>query len=556
LVKNKIREIYMLKVNFVNYFEEAIKKHWALPVFSDIEGETIDYQTVANKIYWLHNILESFGISRGDKVALLGKNSTNWAITYLSVVTYGAVIVPILPNFNSEDLNHIIKHSESKLLFVGNSIIDNIEESEIPSLKGIIHLDDFKLMESKTNNETVDKIKSAMKKEYHITREEFTLPKDISNDALGEIIYTSGTTGFTKGVMLPLNSLIANIKVAEEMLPFKTGSRMLSFLPLSHAYACAFDFLYPFSRGVHVHFLGKIPSPKLLLKHLKDVSPEMILSVPLILEKIVKKNVFPILDKRMIRFATAIPGVKQVFYSKIRKQLLAIFGGSLKEMVIGGAPLNAEVEQFLKDIKFPFTIGYGMRECGPLISYAAWSTHKFRSSGTIVSYLEAKVDSLDPKNIPGDILVKGEQLMYGYYKNIEATQQVLSADGWLNTGDIGLIDKDNFVFIKGRSKNLILGAGGENIYPEAVEQSFNNLPYVQESLVMERENKLVILVYPDVDEADKNGISESMYPKLMEHNKNLYNETAPAYAKIIKVKIVPEPFLKTPTQKIKRYLYK
>lgn len=546
----------MLKVNFVNYLEEAIKKHWDLPAFSDIEEQAIDYQTVANKIYWLHNILKSFGISRGDKVALLGKNSTNWAITYLSVVTYGAVAVPILPNFTSEDMNHIIKHSESKLLFIGNSIMDNIEETEIPNLQGIIHLDDFNLVESKTNDEIIDKIKPAMEKAFKVTKEEFSLPKDITNDALGEIIYTSGTTGFTKGVMLPLNSLITNIIVAKEMLPFRTGSRMLSFLPLSHAYACAFDFLYPFTCGVHVHFLGKIPSPKLLLKYLKDVSPEMILSVPLILEKIIKKNVFPLLEKKIIKFATAIPGVKQAFYGKIRKQLLTVFGGSLREMVIGGAPLNAEVEKFLKAVKFPFTIGYGMTECGPLISYATWGQHRFRSSGRVVNYLQPKIDSADPENIPGDILVKGEQVMYGYYKNNEATQEVLGSNGWLNTGDIGLIDKDNFIYIKGRSKNLILGAGGENIYPEAVEQGFNNLPYVQESLVMERDNKLIIMVYPDVEEADKNGISESMYPKLMDHNKNIYNESAPAYAKISQVKIVAEPFLKTPTQKIKRYLYK
>jgi long-chain acyl-CoA synthetase len=546
----------MLEVNFVNYLEEAIKKHWDLPAFSDIEQEAIDYQNVANKIYWLHNILKTFGISRGDKIAILGKNSKNWAITYLSVVSYGAVVVPILPNFTSEDMNHIIKHSESRLLFVGNSIMDNIDESQIPSLQGIIHLDDFSLVESKTNDELIDKLKKALDTEFTVTRDSFTLAKDIPNDALGEIIYTSGTTGFTKGVMLPLNSLIANIKVAGEMLEFRTGTKMLSFLPLSHAYACAFDFLYPFTCGVHVHFLGKIPSPKLLLKYLKDVSPEMIMSVPLILEKIIKKNVFPLLEKKMIKFATAIPGVKQAFYGKIRKQLITVFGGSLREMVIGGAPLNAEVEKFLKAIKFPFTIGYGMSECGPLISYATWDQHRFRSAGRLVNYLQAKIDSADPTKIPGDILVKGEQVMYGYYKNNEATQEVLSEDGWLNTGDIGLMDADNFIYIKGRSKNLILGAGGENIYPEAIEQSFNNLHYVQESLVMERDNKLVILVYPDVEEADKNGISESMYPKLMDHNKNLYNDTAPAYAKISQVKIVAEPFLKTPTQKIKRYLYK
>lgn len=546
----------MLKVNFVNFIEEAIKEHWDLPAFSDIEEEAIEYKDVAKQIYWLHNILLNFGISRGDKVALLGKNSKNWAISYLSIVTYGAVVVPILPNFTSEDMNHIIKHSESKLLFVGNSIMDSIDENEIPSLQGIIHLDDFSLVEAKTNSEIVNNIQIALKKDYQVSKEDFQLPKDISNDALGEIIYTSGTTGFTKGVMLPLNSLITNIVVAGEMLEFRRGSRMLSFLPLSHAYACAFDFLYPFTCGIHVHFLGKIPSPKLLLKYLKDVSPEMIMSVPLILEKIIRKNVFPLLEKKMIKFATSIPGVKQAFYGKIRKQLITVFGGSLREMIIGGAPLNAEVEKFLKSIKFPFTIGYGMSECGPLISYATWNEHRYRSAGRVVNYLEAKIDSSDPENIPGDILVKGEQVMYGYYKNNEASEEVLSADGWLNTGDIGLIDKDNFIYIKGRSKNLILGAGGENIYPEAVEQSFNNLPYVQESLVMERDNKLIILVYPDVEEADKNGISESMYPKLMDHNKNLYNENAPAYAKIHQVKVVAEPFLKTPTQKIKRYLYK
>ncbi|MFA7057458.1 MAG: AMP-binding protein [Candidatus Cloacimonadales bacterium] len=546
----------MFKVDFINYFEEAIKKHWDLPAFSDVEGEPIDYKTVASKIYWLHNLLAEFGVKRGDKVALLGKNSTNWAITYLSIITYGAVVVPILPNFTSEDMSHIIKHSESKLLFIGNSIMDSIEESEIPTLEGIIHLDNFTLVNTIINAELKKKINLALAKKYDVSKDKFMLPKGITNNTLGEIVYTSGTTGFTKGVMLPLNSLIVNIVFAQETLAFRTGSQMLSFLPLSHAYACAFDFLYPFSCGVHVHFLGKIPSPKLLLKHLKEISPEIILSVPLILEKIIKKNIFPLLEKKSIKVITAIPGVKQAFYSKVKKQLLSVFGGSLQEMIIGGAPLNAEVEKFLKEIKFPFTVGYGMSECGPLISYAAWNKHKYRSSGQIVNYLQAKVDSPDPATIPGDIWVKGEQVTTGYYKNPEATKEVFKADGWFNTGDIGLIDQENFIFIKGRSKNLILGSGGENIYPEAVEQTFNNLPYVQESLVVERSNKLVILVYPDVEEADKEGISQTMYPKLMEQNKNIYNETAPAYAKIAEVKIVPEPFLKTPTQKIKRYMYK
>lgn len=546
----------MLKVNFMNYFEEAIKEHWELPAFSNIDGEPMDYKTVANKIYWLHNVLAEFGVKRGDKVALLGKNSVNWAVAYLATITYGAVVVPILPNFTSDDLNHIIKHSESKLLFVGDTIMDNIEETEIPSLKGVIHLDDFTLIDTLIEPALKKKINTALAKTYNVSKEKFKLPKDISNDTLGEIIYTSGTTGFTKGVMLPLNSLIANIVVARERLAYTRGSQMLSFLPLSHAYACAFDFLYPFTCGVHVHFLGRIPSPKLLLKTLKDVSPEIILSVPLILEKIIKRNVFPLLEKRSIKFITALPGVRQAFYGKIKKQLLTVFGGSLKEMIIGGAPLNAEVEKFLKEIKFPFTIGYGLSECGPLISYASWSAHRYRSSGIIVSFLEAKIDSPDPVNIPGDIHVRGEQVMQGYYKNDEATKEVLKPDGWFNTGDIGLLDEDNFIYIKGRSKNLILGAGGENIYPEAVEQTFNNLPYVQESLLVERDNRLVLLVYPDVEEADKSGFSHSMYPNLMEQNKNLYNEKAPTYAKISEVKIVPEPFLKSPTQKIKRYLYK
>ncbi len=546
----------MLKQNYVKYFEDAIKKHWDLPAFSNVEDHPFYFKDVASRIIWLHKVLDKCGIKRGDKVALVGKNSAHWAISYLAITTYGAVVVPILPNFTPSDMTHIVNHSEAKMIFVGNSIFDNIEEENLPKLQIVIHLDTFTLVDTSKEIENTSSIKDSLKEYNDVSKDKFSLPKDISNKELGEIIYTSGTTGFTKGVMLPLNSLITNVVVADEMLSFRTGSNMLSFLPLSHAYACAFDFLYPFTRGVHIHFLGKIPSPKLLLKHLKAVKPEMIMSVPLILEKIIIKNVFPMFEKKLIRALSKLPGVKHVIYNKIKQQLLSVFGGSLEEMIIGGAPLNSEVEKFLKEIKFPFTIGYGMSECGPLISYTGWKNHKYRSAGQRVNYLQAKIDSPDGKNIPGNILVKGEQLMYGYYKNDEATAEVIDKDGWLNTGDIGLIDDEDFIFIKGRSKSLILGPSGENIYPEAIEQTFNTYSFIQESLLLQRDNKLVIHVFPDFDEADKKAISEKMFPKIMEQNKATYNQTAPAYAKISKITIVAEAFQKTPTQKIKRYLYK
>ena len=546
----------MLAQNYVEYFEGVIKSKWDLPSMSNIEKEVYSYSDVGEKIIWLHNILSELGISRGDKVALVGKNSVNWAITYLAVTTYGAVIVPILPNFAISDMSHIIHHSDAKLLFIAGSIMDNLEEDKLNNLLGIINVDDFSLADCKIKPKNISEVESAFAKEVKLTSESFSLPQDICNSSLGEIIYTSGTTGFTKGVMLSLNSLITNVVVANEMLKFSEGSKTLAFLPLSHAYACAFDLLYPFSSGLQIQFIGKTPSAKLLLKHFRSSSPEMILSVPLILEKIIKKNVLPIFEKKMMKFLTSLPGVKSVLYTKIRNQLLTVFGGSLQEMIIGGAPLNHEVEKFLKLIKFPFTIGYGMSECGPLISYSSATNHKLGSSGKIVNYLQAKIDSPNPQTIPGNILVKGEQVMLGYYKNEEATKEVLSSDGWLNTGDIGTIDSENNVYIKGRSKSLVLGSAGENIYPEAVEQQFNNMELVQESLLLQRENKLEIHIYPDFDEADTRTINQQMFPEFMEFNRSKYNKKAPDYAKIGKVIIVAEPFQRTPTKKIKRYLYK
>lgn len=548
----------MIQENYVKFIEEKIKLFWDMPSMTNIEDKkTYSYKEIANKILWFHNIFKKIGINQGDKIGIVGKNSINWGVSYLAITTYGATVVPILPNFSNDNLIHIINHSECKIVLIGKLKIDDIDEDVIPNVLATIHLDSLTIRGLKRKLKQKDKIDQAFSKEYNIGKADFELSDMITNDLVGEIIYTSGTTGFTKGVMLPYNSIMANINLCLDYIPkLTTGKKMLVFLPIAHVFACACDFLFPFTKGVHIHFMGKLPAPRLLINNLHEVSPEIIMSVPLVLEKMVKKNIFPMLEKKFVKFITHVPVLKQVFYKKIKDKLLEVFGGSLKELVIGGAPLNHEVEKFLMDIKFPFTIGYGMSECGPLISYSNSETHRYRSAGKVINYIEVKVDSKDPEKIPGDLLVKGEQVMYGYYKNEEATSAVLSSDGWLNTGDLAIIDRDNFIYLKGRSKNLILGPNGENIFPQAIEQTFNNLPYVQESLVIERAGKLVILVYPDIDLADKAGINSSLYEKIMQQNVKKFNEKAAVFERISELKVMSEPFQKTPTQKIKRYLYK
>jgi len=548
----------MLKENLIDYIEKGIKENWDLKAFTNYGGSTLTYGQTASEVLKLHHIFKALDLKKGTKIAVLGKNSTNWAITYLAAVTYGTVIVPILADFKADDIHHILNHSDSEMLFVGDGLYEDIDENKIPNINVIFALEDFSILyqKHKSLKENITKAAIQWDTEFaqNLTPSSFTFEK-IANDKLAAIVYTSGTTGFSKGVMLSHNSLIGNIVYAHEHMPLKAGERILSFLPLAHAYGCAFEFLFPFTLGCHITFLTKLPSPKIIMKAFSDVKPHLILSVPLIIEKIYRKQVKPVLDKGSMKVLFAIPGLKSVIKNKIKKKLVTAFGDNFYEIVVGGAALNEESEAFFQNIKFPITIGYGMTECGPLISYSDWKIHKAGSCGQTINFLEAKIDSEDPKNIVGEILVRGEVVMDGYYKNAEATSAAIDEDGWLHTGDLGLIDEDNFIFIKGRAKSMMLSSAGQNIYPEELEAKINNLPYVQESLVIEKNGKLVALVYADFEKIDSEHTSETQIEDIMEQNRKDINQIFPAYSFISKFELYPEEFEKTPTKKIKRFIY-
>ncbi|MDD3524726.1 MAG: AMP-binding protein [Candidatus Cloacimonetes bacterium] len=545
----------MIEEKLIPYLVNSTKEHWELPAFTDYPGSSISYKDVAKRILWLHRVFRETGIKKGATIALAGKNCSNWALVWLGTVTYGATIVPILANFSPEDTQHIINHSDAELVFISRDKFDNIDGDQLKKVRMIFALDDLSVLEDRR-----DKAKSDIKgfsdhTDLHaISDKEFTIEDVCTNEDIAAIIYTSGTTGFSKGVMLPHRSLIANILVAHKNLLFSVGAKVFAFLPLAHAYACSFDLLYPFTRGNHINFMDRIPAPKILLAAMKDLKPEVVLTVPLLIEKIYKKQLQPTIESPKMKVLLKLPVIRKIILKKIHDKLMLAFGGNIRELITGGAPMNAEVEEFMKLIKFPFTIGYGMTECGPLISYANWHEHRYESSGKQVDYLTIKVNSKDPERIPGEIILKGEQVFKGYYKFEEATNEVLR-DGWLYTGDIGTIDKDGFVYIRGRSKNVILGASGENIYPELVEQKLNNMPYVGESLVLERDRQLHAIVYPDFEALDADHIPEGKIPELMENNRNEVNKQLADFSRIIKIQIASEPFQKTPTQKIKRYLY-
>jgi len=548
----------MLKENLIDYIEKGIKENWELQAFTNYRGDTLTYGQTANEILKLHHIFKALDLKKGAKIAVLGKNSANWAITYLAAVTYGTVIVPILADFKADDIHHILNHSDSEMLFVGDGLYEDIDENKIPNINVIFAQEDFSILyqKHKSLKENITKAAIQWDTEFaqNLTPSSFSFEK-IANDKLASIVYTSGTTGFSKGVMLSHNSLIGNIVYAHEHMPLKAGERILSFLPLAHAYGCAFEFLFPFTLGCHITFLTKLPSPKIIMKAFSDVKPHLILSVPLIIEKIYRKQVKPVLDKGSMKVLLALPGLKSVIKNKIKKKLVTAFGDNFYEIVVGGAALNEESEAFFQNIKFPITIGYGMTECGPLISYSDWKIHKAGSCGQTINFLEAKIDSEDPKNIVGEILVRGEVVMDGYYKNAEATSAAIDEDGWLHTGDLGLIDEDNFIFIKGRAKSMMLSSAGQNIYPEELEAKINNLPYVQESLVIEKNGKLVALVYADFEKIDSEHTSETQIEDIMEQNRKDINQILPAYSFISKFELYPEEFEKTPTKKIKRFIY-
>jgi long-chain acyl-CoA synthetase len=541
--------------NFVKVFEKSIKMHWDLPALSDYKGKTLTYGEVGNKVLKLHKLFAQCGVLPGDKIALIGKNSTNWGITYLATVTYGATIVPILPDFHTENIHHIINHSDAIMLFVGENVWPVIDVQKLKNLNAVIGIADFSLLfaQSESNFEASCK-EFEQKTELVSNADDFIFP-EVPNANLGVISYTSGTTGNSKGVMLPLESLMGNIYFAWNNMPLKANDKILSMLPLAHAYGCAFEFLWPFTIGVHITFLGKIVSPQAMIQAFQEIRPNLLLMVPLIMEKIYKKQLQPVLSKLSMRVMLYIPLLNRIIYGKIKSKLLNVFGGNFKEVVIGGAALNKDVELLLRKIGFNFSVGYGMTECGPLISYANWDKTQLSSCGKLVDSLQIMIDSPDRENIPGEILIKGNHVMLGYYKNADDTKKVIDAEGWLHTGDLGVVDSDGFIYIKGRSKSVIVGPSGENIYPEEIESKLSNYPYIQEQLVINQGNKLVALVFPDKDKIEKEHITPEQLESIMNDIRKQLNEQLPRYMQVARIQLQNEEFEKTPKQSIKRFKY-
>lgn len=548
----------MLKENFVEFLEKSIKSNWEIEALADYGGDSYTYKDVANRIALIHIGFELAGIKKGDKIALIGKNSTHWSIVFLATVTYGAVIVPILPDFTPENVHHIINHSDSILLFAGDSLYESLDINETSGIKAVISLTEFNTVFSRETvyEDIEEKTEEEFEKRYPegLNPENFKT-ENVSNAELAEISYTSGTTGFSKGVMIPHNSLIANIRFAHENMPLEPRDRIVSFLPLAHSYGCAFEFLFPFTLGCYITFLGKTPTPQIIMKAFGEIKPRLILSVPLVIEKIYKKQLLPVISKPIMKTLLKIPGIKNILLKKIRQKLTDVFGGNFHEVVIGGAAFNKDAEDFFKKMRFPFSIGYGMTECGPLISYSNWDITRLRSAGKMVDTLDVKIDSNDPYNEVGEIMVKGENLMLGYYKNEEATNKVLDKDGWLHTGDLGVIDKEKFVYIRGRSKDMLLGPSGQNIYPEEIEAKINNMNMVVESVVIQENNNLVALVFPDFEMMKDAGIDEEKMVEVMNENKKELNKGLPGYINISEFRLHKEEFIKTPKKSIKRYLY-
>lgn len=549
----------MMKENLSLFIAESLRNNWNIQSMTDYKGNSFRFADVAERVARLHLLYKACDLKPGDKVALVGKNSAHWAMTYLATVTYGAVIVPILPDFKPNDIHHIVNHSDSLLMLAADNIFDTLDLDKMTKLKGIFSLQHFGLLSENGNKATVkavDELEKSFKAKYpQGFKPEHVNFLPVHNSELAVISYTSGTTGFTKGVMIHHNSLTANVVYANKNMPLDPGDSIVSFLPLAHTYGCAFEFLWPFTLGCHITFLTKTPSPQVIIEAFKKVRPRLVLAVPLIIEKIYKKQILPTISKAPMKTMLKIPLLNKVIKKKIRDKLVGVFGGNFHEVVIGGAALGREVEEFLRDIRFPFSIGYGMTECGPLISYANWDKARLGSAGKIVDTLEVRIDSPDPYNVAGEILVRGENVMLGYYKNEEATKKALDKDGWLHTGDLGVIDKDLFIYIRGRSKSMILGSSGQNIYPEEIEAMLNNMDLIQESLVAESKGLLVAMVYPDYEAIDKLGIDEKTLGETLEQHKKTLNERMPAYQNISRIKIVPEEFEKTPKKSIKRFLY-
>ncbi|MBS2210042.1 AMP-binding protein [Carboxylicivirga mesophila] len=543
---------------YLSYVEHALKNYRQLNAFSDFQGESITYNQVGERILGLHQLYKELGIEKGDKIALIGRNMTSWAVVYLGTITYGAVIVPILPDFNSSDIHHIVNHSESKLLFSTDLLFDKLDETKMNGLLGIVSINQCISLVDNSKGKLAEKVINLQPffkgDGQNFNPEKLDFP-EIDAEAVMVLSYTSGTSGFSKGVLLPHRSIWSNIKYAQEHLILKPEERVVSFLPLAHAYGCLFEFLWPFTMGCHITFLTRTPSPQIITEAFRKVKPHLILSVPLILEKIFKKRVQPQLEEPKVKALLKIPGLNKIVYNKVKNKLTEVFGGEFREIIIGGAALNKDVEQFLRKIGFPFTIGYGMTECGPLISYAPWTESRTYSAGALVDRMTIKIDSKDPYNEVGEILVKGDNTLLGYYKNEEATSEIFDKDGWLHTGDLGVIDEQNFIYIKGRSKNMLLGPSGQNIYPEEIETIINSMNYVQECLVRDNDGKLEALIYPDYEATDAEKFTKKQIEEKLQDIKVAANKLLPAYMNISKVTLFPEEFEKTPKKSIKRYKY-
>ena len=541
--------------DLISLFANAILDNWEFRALSDYGGSSFTYKDVGEKILKIHQLFRENGIKKGDKIALFGKNSANWGVIYLSTVTYGAVIVPILPDFKPADVQHIVTHSDSILLFAEDSLFSSLDTGAIPLIRQIMKIQDLSVLYKAGSSPVEENIPKSETGFHESITPEMINFETCGNEDIAVISYTSGTTGFSKGVVIQHKSLLGNILYAHRNMPLNAKDRILSFLPLAHTYGCAFEFLFPFTLGCDITFLTKTPSPKIIMQAFQEIRPELILSVPLVIEKIYKSQLIPVLRKPAIKILSHIPLLNQLIFRKIRNKMVNVFGGNFRELVIGGAPFNSQAERFFRKICFPFTVGYGMTECGPLISYASWKTTRLGASGRVVDELEIRIDSPDPRKIAGEILVRGNHVMLGYYKNEEATHEILEKDGWLHTGDLGVIDAKENIYIKGRNKSMILGPSGKNIYPEEIESILNNRFLVMESLIIEREESLIALIFPDADAMVKAGVTKEKLPEIFKGYIHDLKHRLPKYIHITGFEISESEFEKTPKRSIIRFLY-
>lgn len=557
---NVFRDMEIPKFNSI--IQKSIIENWDMDALTDYKGVTLQYKDVARKIEKLHIMFESSGVRKGDKVAMCGRNSANWAVAFLATLTYGAVAVPILHEFTPDQVHNIVNHSEAKLLFAGDVMAPMLDATKMPGLEGIIYIPDYSLVLSRTERLTYarEHLNEMYGRKYpkYFRKEHVDYYVEQSPDELALINYTSGTTGFSKGVMIPYRALWSNYDFAMDVIGkkhVKPGSNTLSILPMAHMYGMSFEFIFEFLNGCHIFYLTRVPSPAIIAKAFADIRPSIVVSVPLIIEKIIKKKVFPKLQNHRMRLLMNMPVINKKVREKICEQMVNSFGGNFYEIIIGGAAFNRDVEKFLQEIGFPYTVGYGTTECAPIICYSDWKHFVPGSCGKAVKNMEVKIDSSMPEVVPGEILTRGPNVMLGYYKNEEATREAIDSEGWLHTGDLGTMDSYGNVFIKGRSKNMLLGANGQNIYPEEIEDKLNSMPLVTESIIIQKDEKLIGLVYPDYEEVKNIGLSKDELDSIMEQNRQELNSALPAYSKISTIRLYDEEFEKTPKKSIKRFLY-